>query len=86
MPKRTTLLLDDEAQAQLDDLSEQAGSQSTAVRQAIADAHAALRRRAQRQEFIDWLIAEGGEPTGEDREWARRVAIEVAAAKASLAP
>ncbi len=82
MAKRTTLLLDDESQQLLADLVDVHGSQSAAVRGALEVAHAALVRGRKRQAFIAELVAESGEPTAADRAWARRVAVDAAAATA----
>ncbi len=78
------MVLDEAAQQQLEELTELYGSQTAAVRRAIADAHAAVRRRQKREAFIDWLVSEGGEPSEDDREWARQVSIRIAAARESL--
>lgn len=86
MTRRTTLVLDEAAQQQLEELTAVYGSQTAAVRQAIADAYAVVQRRQKREAFIDWLIAESGEPSEEDREWARQISIKIAAARESQRP
>ena len=80
MVQRTTLVLDEDSRKLLVELAEVHGSQSAAIRDALKAAHAALMRDQKRRAFIDELVAEGGEPSPEDREWARRVAVDVAAA------
>jgi len=82
--RRTTLLLDEKAQQQLRDLTELHGSQSAAVRAAIAEAHAALIDHEKRAAFIDWLVEEGGAPTASDEEWARKIEEQFAAIKESM--
>lgn len=80
MTQRTTLVLDDDSRKLLVDLAQVHGSQSAAVREAVVLAHAAMMRDRKRRAFVDDLIAEVGEPTPDDRSWARRVAIDAAAA------
>jgi translation initiation factor 2 alpha subunit (eIF-2alpha) len=80
MTQRTTLTLDESSRRLLAELAEVYGSQSAAVREAVAAQHAMLARRAKRQAFIDDLVELAGEPNDEDRNWARRVAVEAAAA------
>jgi hypothetical protein len=78
------MILDETTQAQLAELAEQAGSNTEAVKAAVGSAHKAMRDRRAREEFIAWLIEQGGEPTRDDEEWARSVAAELAAAQERL--
>ncbi len=81
MAHRTTLILDEASQAKLKELSTLHGTQSAAIRDALDKAHARLIRNQKRAAFIEELITEAGEPTSEDRAWAREVAASAAAAK-----
>jgi translation initiation factor 2 alpha subunit (eIF-2alpha) len=80
MTQRTTLTLDESSRRLLAELAKVYGSQSAAVREAVAAQHATLARLAKRQAFIDDLVELAGEPSNEDRNWAKRVAVESAAA------
>jgi len=80
MVQRTTLVLDEDSKNLLVELAKVHGSQSAAIRDALKAAHAALLRDRKRRAFIDELVAEGGEPSAEDRAWARQVAVDAAAA------
>jgi len=86
MSQRTTLNLDQQAKEQLAELADLHGTQTAAVHEAIALAYAQAVAGKRRRAFIDWLVEESGEPSAEDRAWARGVAVDVAAAKASLKP
>jgi hypothetical protein len=78
------MILDETTQAQLDELAQQAGSRTEAVKTAVDSAYKALRERAARKDLIEWLIEQGGQPVAEDEEWARSVAAGLAAARERL--
>jgi len=84
MTSRTTLILDSESKDQLKELITHFGSQSDAIRHSIASTYDTLVRSRRRQELIDFLISEGGEPTQEDKDWAKNISMKIAASKEEI--